>query len=148
MNLKDKIQSDYITALKNKEDAKKSALSSVKAKITESEKVNGTSISDNDVIKVLGTLIKQREQSIDAFKKGNRQDLVDKETSELSVIKSYLPQQLTDDEITTILSKFIGTMSMDNRNKMMGMAMGHMSKTYTGQFDTKKVQEIINIILQ
>lgn len=147
-SLKTKIQADYISALKNKEEVRKVALSSIKAKITELEKVDGKELTDDGVMKVVVSLMKQRNQSIDAFKSGNRQDLVDKETAELNVIQSYLPKQMTDAEIINILSDFYSKSDFgDNRNKAVGMGMGFMNKTYPGQFDSKKLSELVNNVI-
>ncbi len=146
MDLKERIQSDSISAMKNREDFKKLALSSIKAKITELEKMDGKSATDNDIIKVISTLIKQREQSIEAFGKGNRFDLVKKEKEELEIIKSYLPSQLTDEDIISILKPFYmeNSSNIKNENMKVGIGMGHMNKMYTGQFDSKSLKDLIN----
>ena len=93
------------------------------------------------------SLVKQRNQSIEAFTQGNRPDLAEKESKELEIIQSYLPSQLSETEIRDILSKFYSDNQFDNRNKAMGMGMGYMNKNYSGQFDNKKVNEIINTLI-
>ena len=81
--LKERIGNDFILAMKNKDEDGKSALRGIKSKITEAEKAkDNTDLSDEGVLKVLASAIKQRKQSIEEYKKGNREDLIRKENAE------------------------------------------------------------------
>lgn len=142
MNLKDKIQADFVQAMKDKDESKKTALSSLKSKITEAEKANGNqTLDDTGVIKVLANAIKQRKQSIEAF--ASREDLVKKETAEMVVLEAYMPSQLTDSEISEKVKSIMDLLSVNNRNQKIGMTLGAFNKQYTGQADTSRVKAII-----
>lgn len=148
MTLKEQIQKDFITAMKNKNEVSKSALSGLKAKITEAEKVNGTELSDIDVLKVINKAIKQREESIRLFIEGGRPELSVKESEEMIVLKNYLPSQMTDNEIENAVREIIvGLPVMTNANALSGKTMGEFNKKYQGRADSKRVSEIIKKVV-
>ena len=147
MTLKEKIESDFKTAFKEKDGIRKTALRGLKAKITESEKLNHNQpLAEDAILRIITTAIKQRRQSIEEFDKGNRQDLSNQEKAELSVLETYLPPQLTDDDILVKLKNILeetGLSTETNRAKKIGQLTGHFNKKYQGQFDSKKLKEII-----
>jgi uncharacterized protein YqeY len=146
MKLKEQIQSDFIEAMKSKNEIAKSAISGLKAKITEAEKVNGSTNSSDDVIVGIVTkAIKQRKESADAFIKGNRHDLVTKELAEIDVLSKYLPSQMTESEIETAVKEIMaGIDAGGNMNKLVGQTMGMFNKKFQGRADNKLVSSIIN----
>lgn len=148
MTLKEQIQKDFITAMKNKDESTKSALSGLKSKITEAEKVNGSELSDSDILKLINKGIKQREESIRLFIEGSRPELVVKESEERIVLMNYLPVQMTDEEIETAVREIIvGLPTMTNANALSGKTMGEFNKKYQGMADSKRVSEIIKKVV-
>lgn len=150
MTLKEKINEDFITAMKSKDLVGKSALSSIKAKITEAEKSNGNvELSDQDVLKVITTGIKQRKQSYDAFVLGNREDLAIKEQEEMKILEVYLPKQMTEDEIETSLRNIIEHLSVvvTNPQALTGKSIGEFNKQYQGMADINLVKSIVNKLI-
>jgi uncharacterized protein YqeY len=146
MTLKEQIQSKFIEAMKAKDDVSKSALSGLKAKITEAEKANGNiSLGDTEIVKVVSSAIKQRKQSVDAFEQAGRTDLVDKEKGEILVLEAFLPKQMTEEEIEKAVREIILGMPdvSTNPNALQGKTMGAFNKAYSGQADSKVVMEII-----
>jgi uncharacterized protein YqeY len=146
MTLKEQIQSKFIEAMKAKDDVSKSALSGLKAKITEAEKANGNiSLGDTEIVKVVSSAIKQRKQSVDAFEQAGRTDLVDKEKGEILVLEAFLPKQMTEEEIEKAVREIILGMTdvSTNPNALQGKTMGAFNKAYSGQADSKVVMEII-----
>lgn len=143
--LKQKIQADFITAMKTKDEKTKTALSSLKAKITEAEKGKGNvELSDDEVIKVITSGIKQRKQSVDEFTRGNRQDLVDKEQGEIDVLERYMPKQLTEQEIeVAVLEILSGFDAGTNKQRLVGQTIGTFNKKYTGRADNSLVKQIV-----
>src|SRR5213595_1155966 len=99
MNLKDQIIADMTAAMKAKDAARTSTLRMVKAAITNREKESGAEASDEDVLKLIRSQLKQRRDSVEQYQKAGRQDLADKETAEIAIIESYLPQAASDEEI-------------------------------------------------
>lgn len=148
MTLKEQIQKDFISAMKNKDEITKSALSGLKSKITEAEKVNGNELSDDDILKVINKGIKQREESIRLFIEGNRPELAVNESAERLVLMNYLPPQMTDEEIETAVREIIiGLPVMTNANALSGKTMGEFNKKYQGKADSKRVSEIIKKVV-
>ena len=151
MSLKEKINTDFIIAMKAKALVVKSALSSIKAKITEGEKSNGNSeLSDQEVLKVITTAIKQRKQSYDAFMLGGREDLAIKEQEEMKVLEIYLPKQMTPQEITDALTEIMQGFSgvVTNPQALVGKTIGEFNKRYQGCADIGIVKNIVNNLIE
>lgn len=107
MALKERLQEDWKQALKAREKFKANTISTAKAAILLVEKTDGRKLDDEEIIEVLAKEVKQRREAILEFKKGNRQDLVDESEEEIKILLSYLPQQLTEDEIVEIVRQAI-----------------------------------------
>jgi uncharacterized protein YqeY len=149
--LKEKIYSDFVVAFKAKDERAKSALSSIKAKITEAEKANGNKeITDEGVLKVLNSAIKQRNQSYEAFNDAGREDLSRKEYDEMLILKAYLPAQMNESQIELKVREIIQSMNetVTNPNALIGKTMGTFNKLYSGQADSKMVMAIINKLVK
>lgn len=150
MTLKEKINADFIVAMKAKDLVGKSALSSIKSKITEGEKSNGNSeLSDQEVLKVVTTAIKQRKQSYDAFITGGREDLAVSEQEEMKVLEVYLPTQMTESEIETSLRNIVQHLSVTitNPQALTGKTIGEFNKQYPGMADITLVKSIVNTLI-
>ena len=103
-------------------------------------------MSDADILGVIAKEIKQREESITAYAAGKRQDLVDKETTEMKILQSYMPQQLTRDEIVAAARRMIaevGAKGPGDKGKVMGKLMAQLK----GQADGKVINEVVSDLL-
>lgn len=143
--LKERIQSDFTTAFKAKDNVTKATLSMLKAEITKVEKQNGnTDLDDSAVIKVILSCCKQRKQSIEEFTKGGRTDLAANEAAELKVLEQYLPAQMSPEEakqhVVVILEGFA---DVENRQKKIGSVMGKFNKQFSGLFDNASLKQIV-----
>lgn len=150
MTIKARIQADFVTAMKEKNDTAKAALSGLKSKITEAEKANGnTELTDDAVLKVINTAIKQRKESADAFIKGNRNDLAMKELAEVEVINKYLPAQMSEADIEIAVRQIIAESAgvVTNPQILIGKTMGAFNKQYTGRADNNLVKAVITRIV-
>jgi len=107
MSVSETIQKDIVTAMKAKDELRLSVLRMVKAAFQLKEVDKMRKLDDQESIQLLQTLVKQRKESIDQFAKGCRQDLVDKEKSELAVLETYLPAGVSADEMVAAVSKAI-----------------------------------------
>jgi len=141
--LEEKIFNDYKEAMKNRDTLKSSALSFLRASLInvaiEKKKKN---LDDNDCIAVIKKQIKQRQDSIEQFQKGNRQDLADKESKELEILKSYLPAELSSDEIKKIIEDAIlSTGASDIKD--MGKVMKEVTAKIAGRADGKLVSDLV-----
>jgi uncharacterized protein YqeY len=130
MTLKDKITSDMTAAMKAKDAERTSTLRMVKAAIMHREKEGAGELTDEDVMKLLRSQVKQRRDSVEQYQQAGRQDLVDKETAEIVVIESYLPQAASEAEIEQAVSDAIaesGATSMKDMGAVMKSAMAKLA---------------------
>ena len=151
MSLKDKIDSDYKNALKSKDKAKISTfrliLSSIKdLDISNRSGPNKKDTDDEDIKKLLKKMIKQRSESIEVYKKNNRQDLLEVEEGEAQVLSGYLPKQLSEEETKKVCEEVIKKIGA-NSIKDMGKAMGELKKSYSDNIDFSKAGNILKEIL-
>jgi len=141
--LEEKIFNDYKEAMKNRDTLKSSVLSFLRAAMInaaiDKKKKN---LEDNDCIAVIKKQVKQRQESIEQFQKGNRQDLADKETKELEILKSYLPPELPAEEIKKIIEEAIALTSAQDM-KDMGKVMKEVTAKITGRADSKLVSDLV-----
>ena len=107
MSLAEKIQKDLVDAMRAKEQLRLSVLRGIKAAIKHKEVEKIRPLDEAEAIQILQMLVKQRKESIDQFAKGNRPELVDKETKELAIIESYLPAGASEAEMDAAIAKAI-----------------------------------------
>src|SRR5881394_1211635 len=107
MTLKDKITSDMTAAMKAKDAVRTSTLRMVKAAIMHREKEGAGELSDDDVLKLLRSQLKQRRDSVEQYQQAGRQDLAEKETAEITIIESYLPQGASAAEVEQVVTDAI-----------------------------------------
>jgi len=121
MTFSEQIQKDIVGAMKAKEEMRLSVLRMVKSALQLKEVEKMRPLDTAESIQVLQTLAKQRKESIDQFAKGGRQDLVDKETSELKILESYLPAGASDAEMDAAISKAIIDVGATSMKQMGGV---------------------------
>src|SRR3989338_2314922 len=145
--LEQKITNDYIQAMKSKETAKASALSFLRAQIKNVMiDKHVEKVADEDVIAVIKKQVKQRQDSIEQFKQGGRADLVAKETAELALLQSYLPAEISNEQLTAIVQETIKS-SQATSIKDMGKVMKDIMPKIAGKADNKRVSDMIKQLL-
>ena len=107
MSLKEKINEDMKSAMRSKDVALLGAIRLIQAAIKQKEVDERILVDDSSVISIIEKMLKQRNDSIEAFKKANRTDLVDKEEFEVSVLKNYMPEQMNAEEVEKIIQEVI-----------------------------------------
>ena len=122
MSLLDRIQKDMVDAMKTKAEARLSALRMMKSALKKHEIDSMKPLDENTEIQVLNTLIKQRRDSIDMFRKGNRPELAEKEEAELHLIETYLPAAPGDAEIDAAIQAALAETGVTSL-KQMGVVM-------------------------
>ena len=141
--LEEKILSDYKEAMKARDTLKSSALNFLRAEINNvaiAKKKN--KLEDSEIVAVIRKQIKERQDSIEQFKQGNRQDLADKEAKELEILKSYLPPELPTLEIKAIIEEAI-TLTVAAGMKDMGKVMKEVAAKIAGRADAKLVSDLV-----
>ena len=147
MGLKEKIQDDIKTAMKARDSEKVQVLRMVYSEIRRGEIDSRTDFTDEDVIKVIKRGIKSRQEAIALYEKGNRPELVEKESNEVDVLTEYMPKQLSMDEIENIVEDIIAEHGLSSP-KDMGTVMRHVMQKYSSQVDGKIVQEVTRLKLR
>jgi len=144
MTLAEKIDADIKEAMKARDAIKLSTLRMLKAgmKNLEIEK-KAEKLEDKDVMGIISKQVKQHKDSIDGFTKGNRQDLVDKETAELKILESYMPKMMPADELKVIVKSAIAVVGAKGRADM-GKVMKAAMEEAKGAADGKMLSQIVS----
>jgi len=130
MSLKEQIIADLTAAMKAKDADKLSVLRMVKSNLMNRQIEKGSELADEEIMKALQSLVKQRRDSVEQYEKAGRSDLAAKEASEIGVIEAYLPQSATADEIDAAVAAAIsetGASSMKEMGTVMKAAMVHLA---------------------
>ncbi len=147
MNLEQKIMAELKTAMLAKDEASLRSLRAIKAAILLVKTSGaGAELKEEDEVKLLQKLVKQRKDSLEIFQQQNRPDLAQKELEEIAVIEKFLPQQLTAEELKEELTKIIaetGASSPADLGKVMGIA----SKKFAGRADGKTISGLVKELL-
>ena len=146
MSLFEKIQIDMYKAMKLGDKNKSATLRTALAKLKDKKIDKQEDLSENDEIKVLQMLVKQRKESIELYEKGDRLDLADLETKEMEILNNYLPKMMDENEIKSIVKTVIdevGATSMAD----MGKIMPEVMKRGKGLIDGKSAQKFVNEII-
>lgn len=141
--LTDKIIADLTTSMKAQDAARTSTLRMVKAAMMNRKIEKGAELDDDDMLKLLRSLVKQRKDSVEQYEKAGRKDLADKEQAEIAVIESYLPQPATEAQIEQAVSAAIAEIGASSM-KDMGKVMKATQTALAGKnADGKLVSEIV-----
>lgn len=150
MALKTIIDNDIKDAMRAKEQAKLTALRSIKSLIlleeTKEGRAHGTELTEAEEIALLSKAAKQRRESAEIFEQQGRQDLADKEKVELAVIELYLPKQLSESELKEALQAIIAKVGASSAADM-GKVMGVASKELAGKADGKAISQMVKQLL-
>ena len=145
--LLERIESDLKSAMKEKNEIKVSAIRMLKAAIKNKEiEKRVKALTDDEIIDVVAKQVKQRRDSISEFEKGKRQDLVDKETKEISVLEYYLPARLSKEELTGIVQKIIQSSGAKTKADM-GKVMKEVMAETKGKADGSEVSRLVSSLL-
>ena len=151
MSLKDNIENEYKTALKSKDKNKISTYRLILSSIKDLDIVNRSGpnkkdTDDEDIKKLLKKMVKQRAESIDIYKKNNRNDLLEVEQNEYDILTGFLPKQLGEEETKKICADLIARLGA-NSIKDMGKVMGELKKTHSDEIDFAKAGPMIKDLL-
>ena len=144
----DQISNDIKEAMKARDKVRLEALRNIKKVFIEAKTVPGANdtLEDAQALKILQKLAKQGHDSADLYTSQNRPDLAEEEMAHVNVIESYLPKQMSEEEIEAVVKEIIaqtGAQSMKEMGKVMGIA----SKQLAGKADGKKISEIVKKLL-
>ena len=144
--LKQKLEADLKQAMRAKNDVRRSTIRLVMAAIKNTEIAKQSTLDDPDILGVIAKEVKQRHESIEAFKKGNRHDLVAQEEAELAILQEYLPPQLTREEIIAAARQIIAEVGAQGpRDK--GKVMPKLIAQLKGRADGREINEVVTELL-
>jgi len=151
MSLKSKIENDYQNSLKSKNKGKISTYRLILSSIKDLDIANRSGpqkkeTDENDIKQLLKKMIKQRSESIEIYKKNNREDLLKIEENEVSILLNYLPKQLSDEETKNICLEIVKKINAQSI-KDMGKVMGELKKNYSDNLDFSKAGTILKEVL-
>jgi uncharacterized protein YqeY len=146
MSFLQKLDGDLKMSLKASDKLKVSVLRMTKAALKNRQIEKGGELSEDDIITVLSSLSKQRRESIEQFSKGGREDLAEKEREELSILQSYLPEQLTPEELDGIIAESIKESSArgpKDMGKVMRLVMSRVKGSADGKVVNQRVKDLL-----
>ena len=151
MSLRDKIETDYKNALKSKDKNKISTYRLILSGIKDLDIINRAGAEkkdtdESDIKKLLKKMIKQRSESIEVYKKGNRNDLVEIEETEINILSEYLPKQLGEEETKKLCLEIVEKTGASSI-KDMGKIMGELKKKHSDRIDFAKAGTILKELL-
>lgn len=133
--MEDQLRQDLKQAQLDRDEIKVSTLRLLISEITNLKIQKGEDLVNEDVISVIQKAVKQRKESIESFRKGNREDLASKEEAEMKILQTYLPQQISDEELTKVIEDSItrlGATSQADMGKVIGSVMGQVGQKAEG----------------
>ena len=147
MTMKSKLNDDLKQAMRDKDTLRRDVIRYMRSEIRNQEIRDQKELDDAGVIQVLSRQAQQRKDSMQVYKDADRQDLADKEESELSVILAYLPQQMTRDEIVELVSRVVGEVGASGPADM-GKVMGAIMPQVRGKAEGREVNAIVQETLR
>ncbi|WP_243370157.1 GatB/YqeY domain-containing protein [Geotalea sp. SG265] len=142
MSLRERLNDELKASMKSKDELKLSVIRMVRSSIKNREIERQHELDDREIIEIISTLCKQRRESIRLFQEAKRQDLVDKEERELSLLLEFLPQQLTREELQELVKKTIAECGAQGP-KDMGRVMKALQPSVAGRADGKLVSDVV-----
>ena len=143
MSLSEQIQKDMVAAMKSKEEEKLSTLRMMKSAVKNKEIDKRAPLDDKEVLAVLSTMIKQREDSVEQFTKGNRPELAAKEAREIVLIETYMPKAASEEQIVATVKATVAEMGSPTMKDMGTVMKAAMAKFGDVRVDGKVVSETV-----
>ncbi len=141
MPIVEQVEKDLVAALKAQETLKLSVLRMMKAALMNKKVEHGKPVEDPDALAVLRTLAKQRRESVEAYRKGGREDLAKQEEAEIKIVESYLPAAASDEEIDAAVAAALAETGVTNPKDMGKVMKAAMAKLAGKNADGKRVSE-------
>ncbi len=144
--LKEKLLEDLKSAMKDKNEIRKNTVQMVRAAILQIEKDKNIQVEDNQIIEIIAKESKKRKDSLEDYKKADRQDIIEQVEQEIAILAEYLPKQLSKEEITTIVADIIKKVEATSI-KDMGKVMKEAKEQIGAAADGKTINEVVKELL-
>jgi uncharacterized protein YqeY len=147
MSLKERLQDDLKTAMRERDEVRKVVLRNIMTEIRVAETAKKQiEVDDGDVLGIIQRLARQREEAIDLAREGGREDIAEKEAAELGILQEYLPEQLSREDVEAEARKIIAQVGAAGPGDM-GKVMGPLMSQLKGQVDGALVSEVVRALL-
>ncbi|EAI5338539.1 GatB/YqeY domain-containing protein [Campylobacter coli] len=146
MNLKEQILNDIKEAMRQKDDFKRDTLRTLNAAFKQVEVDERIELSDERILKIIASEIKKRKDAIELYSKGGREDLAQKEQKEIALFESYLPRQLSDEELQAALKEMIANLGVSSL-KDQGLVMKEAKAKFGARVDGKRLNVTLRELL-
>ncbi len=147
MSLRQRLEADMKEAMKARDNERRDAVRYVLSAVKNAEIEKRGELSEQEEIALIRTQVKQRQDSIEQFRNGGRDDLAEREASQVTLLETYLPQQMTDDELKEFVRNGIAESGAEGP-KDLGKVMGLLSKTADGRVDGRRLSSAVRDALQ
>jgi uncharacterized protein YqeY len=147
MNINTRLNDEMVIAAKAKDRVRLSAIRMLKTALHNKEIDLMRPLNESETLQIISGMVKQRKDSIEQFAKGGRTDLVEKEEAELKVVQEFMPAQMSDDEVVSIIQKAIteaGAVSVKDMGKVMKVLMPQLTGKADGKMVGEKVKELLS----
>jgi uncharacterized protein len=142
VSLKERIQTDLTAAMRSGDSLRRDVLRMATSAAYNLEKRQQKPLSDDELLGVLTREVKTRRESVEAFRKGRREDLAGKEEAEIAILQEYLPQALSEDEIRRLIGEAVAATGATSARDM-GKVMGWLAPRTRGRAEGKRVSELV-----
>lgn len=148
MSLKERLSADFKEALKTKDEIKKNVVNMARAAIKQYEVDHREELDDEGIIEVLTKQVKMRKDALADFEKAGRTDLLDVYKAEIEVLQTYLPAQMTEDEVRAVVVKTMEEQGISPEKKNMGAVMKAVMPQVKGKADGGIVKKVVDSIMK
>jgi uncharacterized protein YqeY len=142
VSLKDRLQEEVTAAMRSRDALRRDTLRLAQSAAYNLEKRNQKPLTDDELVGVLAREVKTRRESVDAFRKGGREDLAGKEEAEIAILAEFLPQELTADELQALVDAAIAATGASSARDL-GKVMGWLAPRTRGRADGRQVSELV-----
>ena len=146
MSLQERLSEDLKDAMRQKDETRRSTIRFIRAAVQNQEIDKREALSDDEIIGVLSRLVRQHQESIAEFKKADRPELVDKEEAELRIIREYMPEQISEEELAELAREAISQTGASGPGDM-GKVMGILMPQVRGRADGSQVSSVVRQLL-
>lgn len=147
MGIRERLAEDMKSAMREKAVLRLGTIRMIRAEILTKDKETGQEASEQDIVRILQSMVKKRQDAATQFKQGNREELAQKEIEEIRIVEGYLPAQLTDEELTQLVRTVITELNAATL-KDMGKVMGRLTKELEGRAASARVSQRVKELLQ
>lgn len=145
-SIRERLNEDLKAAMRERAELRLSTIRMARAEILNKDKEHGTEATEDDILKILQSMVKKRQEAAEQYTKGGREELAAKEREEIKIIQTYLPAQLSDEELRRAVQAAIAETGASSM-KDMGKVMGILNKQLSGRAASARISQVVKEML-